>query len=157
MFSRYFSLNKLLKNLWSLQGSPYPSQEQNAADVVMHYALHELGFKPEDIIVYGWSIGGYTSTWMAMNYPQVSTYVLNIAIFLDYVHSDKHVFRFAYWFKQFAYHTRDIYFCIIDKNYLDKINTFWMFKRLTSINISMFLPGWAYKDLWKDEASPGFC
>lgn len=62
----------------------------------MHYALHELGFKPEDIIVYGWSIGGYTSTWMAMNYPQVSTYVLNIAIFLDYVHSDKHVFRFAY-------------------------------------------------------------
>ncbi|XP_069979617.1 phosphatidylserine lipase ABHD16A isoform X2 [Penaeus vannamei] len=58
-------------------GSPYPSQEQNAADVVMHYALHELGFKPEDIIVYGWSIGGYTSTWMAMNYPQLGGLVLD--------------------------------------------------------------------------------
>ena len=55
-----------------MQGLPFPSQEQNAIDAVMQYAIHNLGFQPENIIVYAWSIGGYAGTWAAMNYPNVS-------------------------------------------------------------------------------------
>ncbi|KAG7173269.1 phosphatidylserine lipase ABHD16A-like [Homarus americanus] len=58
-------------------GSPYPSQEQNAVDAVIQFAIHGLGFREEDIIIYGWSIGGYSSTWAAMNYPQIRGLVLD--------------------------------------------------------------------------------
>ncbi|KAK7080616.1 Protein abhd16a [Halocaridina rubra] len=58
-------------------GAPYPDQEQNAVDAVMQFAIHGLGFREEDILVYGWSIGGYTSTWAAMNYPQISGLILD--------------------------------------------------------------------------------
>lgn len=53
------------------QGKPYPNQEQNAIDVVMQFAINKLGFKVENIVLFGWSIGGYTATWAAMNYPGV--------------------------------------------------------------------------------------
>lgn len=52
-------------------GTPYPSQEQNAIDLVMQFAIHRLGFSPENIILFGWSIGGYTASWAAMNYPDI--------------------------------------------------------------------------------------
>lgn len=42
------------------QGLPFPSQEANAIDVVVRYAVTELGFPFEDIILYAWSIGKYT-------------------------------------------------------------------------------------------------
>lgn len=58
-------------------GTPTPEQEANAADAVMQFAIHELGFLPEQIIVYGWSIGGYTATWLAMNYPEIKGLVLD--------------------------------------------------------------------------------
>ncbi|KAK8723411.1 hypothetical protein OTU49_011697 [Cherax quadricarinatus] len=61
----------------SSTGTPYPSQEQNAVDAVMQFAIHGLGFREEDIIIYGWSIGGYTSTWAAMNYPQIRGLILD--------------------------------------------------------------------------------
>ncbi|CAH0577810.1 unnamed protein product [Chrysodeixis includens] len=50
-------------------GLPYPSQEHNAIDVVMQFAINELGFLPDDIVMFGWSIGGYTASWAAVNYP----------------------------------------------------------------------------------------
>ena len=53
-------------------GTPYPEQETMAADAVMQFAIHKLGFKVEDIIVMGWSIGGFPSSWLAMNYPEIS-------------------------------------------------------------------------------------
>lgn len=59
-----------------LQGRPYPEQEQNAIDIIMQFAIHRLKFKPENIILFGWSIGGYTSTWAAMNYPEVRGLVI---------------------------------------------------------------------------------
>ena len=52
-------------------GTPYPSQETNAADAVMQFAINKLGYKVENIVLLGWSIGGYSSTWLAMNYPDV--------------------------------------------------------------------------------------
>jgi len=58
-------------------GTPYPEQETMAADAVMQFAIHKLGFKVEDIIVTGWSIGGFSSTWLAMNYPEISGLILD--------------------------------------------------------------------------------
>ena len=55
------------------QGKPFPPQDQCAMDSVMQYAIHELNFEPQDIVIYAWSIGGYSGTWAAMNYPEVST------------------------------------------------------------------------------------
>jgi len=58
-------------------GRPFPSQETMAADAVMQFAIHKLGFKVENIIVTGWSIGGYTSTWLAMHYPEIAGLLLD--------------------------------------------------------------------------------
>lgn len=58
-------------------GRPYPDQETDAVDAVMQFAIVKLGFKPEQIIVYGWSIGGFTSSWVAMNYPDIQGLVLD--------------------------------------------------------------------------------
>lgn len=43
-----------------LQGVPFPQNEANAMDVVVQFAIHRLGFQPQDIILYAWSIGGFT-------------------------------------------------------------------------------------------------
>ncbi|XP_073956136.1 phosphatidylserine lipase ABHD16A [Choristoneura fumiferana] len=58
-------------------GLPYPEQEHNAIDAVMRYAINELGFEPQQIVMYGWSIGGYVATWAAVNYPEVKALVLD--------------------------------------------------------------------------------
>ncbi|CAK1588497.1 unnamed protein product [Parnassius mnemosyne] len=58
-------------------GTPFPSQEHSAIDVVMQYAINELGFEVKDIVLFGWSIGGYTATWAAVNYPEVMALVLD--------------------------------------------------------------------------------
>ncbi|KAJ2954001.1 hypothetical protein O0L34_g2214 [Tuta absoluta] len=50
-------------------GTPFPEAEQNAVDAVMQYAINQLGFQPESIVMFGWSIGGYTSAWAAATYP----------------------------------------------------------------------------------------
>lgn len=34
-------------------------------DVVIQFAIHKLGFQLSDIIVYAWSIGGFTGTFQA--------------------------------------------------------------------------------------------
>ena len=43
--------------LFYMQGLPFPSQEFNAVDVIVRYAVSELGFAFQDIIMYAWSIG----------------------------------------------------------------------------------------------------
>jgi hypothetical protein len=65
-------------------GSPFPKQEQNAADAVIQFAIESLGFAPENIILYGWSIGAYTTLWLATNYKNVKSVVLD-ATFDDLV------------------------------------------------------------------------
>ena len=40
-----------------IQGAPFPDQEFNAVDVVVRYAITELGFTFQDIIIFAWSIG----------------------------------------------------------------------------------------------------
>lgn len=56
---------------YSFQGLPYPQQDQNAIDAVMQFAIHKLGFRPEEILLFGWSIGGYSSLVAATQYPDV--------------------------------------------------------------------------------------
>ncbi|XP_050499115.1 phosphatidylserine lipase ABHD16A isoform X1 [Diabrotica virgifera virgifera] len=58
-------------------GKPYPSQEQNAIHAVMQFAEQKLNFKREDIILFGWSIGGYAAAWAGVNYPEVKGMVLD--------------------------------------------------------------------------------
>jgi hypothetical protein len=58
-------------------GLPFPSQEGNAIDVVVRYAVTELNFELEDIILYAWSIGGFTASWAAMSYPKIGAVVLD--------------------------------------------------------------------------------
>lgn len=54
----------------SLQGVPFPQNEANAMDVVLQFAIHRLGFQPQDIVIYAWSIGGFTGTCLpAHPYP----------------------------------------------------------------------------------------
>ncbi|XP_009449119.3 phosphatidylserine lipase ABHD16A isoform X1 [Pan troglodytes] len=58
-------------------GVPFPQNEANAMDVVVQFAIRRLGFQPQDIIIYAWSIGGFTATWAAMSYPDVSAMILD--------------------------------------------------------------------------------
>lgn len=46
--------------LFLSQGVPFPQNEANAMDVVIQFAVHKLGFQLSDIVVYAWSIGGFT-------------------------------------------------------------------------------------------------
>lgn len=58
-------------------GEPYPDQDQNAADAVIQFAMQKLGFLPENIILFGWSIGGYSSLWLATQYPNIKGVILD--------------------------------------------------------------------------------
>ncbi|XP_061298298.1 phosphatidylserine lipase ABHD16A [Pezoporus flaviventris] len=58
-------------------GVPLPQSEANAMDVVVRFALQELRFPPRSIVIYAWSIGGFTATWAAMSYPELGALVLD--------------------------------------------------------------------------------
>lgn len=58
-------------------GEPYPVQEKNAADSVMQFAIESLGFQPENIILFGWSIGAYNSLWLASQYQSIKGVILD--------------------------------------------------------------------------------
>ncbi|VDN36505.1 unnamed protein product, partial [Gongylonema pulchrum] len=48
-----------------------------AVDAVMQYAIHELGFSENQIVIYAWSIGGFPATWAAANYPYIKALILD--------------------------------------------------------------------------------
>ena len=37
----------------------------------MQFAISKLGFQPHDIVLYAWSIGGYSASWAAMTFPDL--------------------------------------------------------------------------------------
>ena len=49
--------------------------------MVLKYAITKLGFKEEEIILFAWSIGGYTATYAAMMYPNVRAVVSYVILF----------------------------------------------------------------------------
>lgn len=58
-------------------GSPYPDQDVAAVDVVVKFAMDKLQFAPSQIIMYGWSIGGFTATWAGMRHPNIHGLVID--------------------------------------------------------------------------------
>ncbi|CAH8456866.1 unnamed protein product [Dicrocoelium dendriticum] len=56
---------------------PFPNKEQNAVETVLMFALHRLRFPSKDVYLFGWSIGGYTASWIAMNYPEIGGVILD--------------------------------------------------------------------------------
>ena len=68
----------------SFKGTPFPPQETNAVDTVMQFAILELGFTPNQIILHGWSIGGFSASWVAMNYPDIKAVVSENWLKVDY-------------------------------------------------------------------------
>ncbi len=56
---------------------PYPDQLTAASDAVMQYAF-SLNFKPENIILFSWSIGGFAVSWLANQYPNIKGVVSEI-------------------------------------------------------------------------------
>ncbi|CAH8641102.1 unnamed protein product [Heterobilharzia americana] len=58
-------------------GLPFPEKEQNAVEACFLFAVHRLNFQPEQIYLFGWSIGGYTASWIAMNFPDIAGLILD--------------------------------------------------------------------------------
>lgn len=58
-------------------GAPYPDQEVAAVDVVVKFAMDRLQFAPKQIIMYGWSIGGFTAAWAGMRHPDIHGLVID--------------------------------------------------------------------------------
>lgn len=58
-------------------GTPFPDEEQSAIDTVMQFAIKQLKFPVENIVVFAWSIGGYTASYAAMIYPRIKGVVLD--------------------------------------------------------------------------------
>ncbi|XP_071443915.1 phosphatidylserine lipase ABHD16A [Hetaerina americana] len=58
-------------------GVPFPDQETKGIDVVLQFAMNDLHFRPENIVIFGWSIGGYCASWAAMNYPEIKGVILD--------------------------------------------------------------------------------
>ena len=48
----------------------------------MHYAIEELHFSVNNIIIFAWSIGGYSACWTAVHYQDIHGLILD-AIFDD--------------------------------------------------------------------------
>ncbi|CAF1015480.1 unnamed protein product [Rotaria sordida] len=66
------------------ESSGYPGtlSEINSIDAVMRYAIEELHFLVDDIVIFAWSIGGYSACWTAVNYQDIRGLVLD-AVFDD--------------------------------------------------------------------------
>ena len=58
-------------------GLPYPQNDINAMDVVIKFAVERLGFSLDQIILFGWSIGGFPASWAAMEYPDIKGIILD--------------------------------------------------------------------------------
>lgn len=58
-------------------GEPYPDQDIAAIDTVMRFATCRLKFDRKNILIYGWSIGGYPASWAAMRYPDIQGVVID--------------------------------------------------------------------------------
>lgn len=65
------------RHLSHQQGKPYPEQDRHAVDAVISYAINELNFPVQDIVLFGWSIGGYSTIYGAARFPGVKGVILD--------------------------------------------------------------------------------
>jgi len=71
-----------------------PSQEQHAVDAVMQYAVNQLGFAADAVVLFAWSIGGYAASYAAACYPHVRHVVscyklLNCLNFMNFMETGR--------------------------------------------------------------------
>lgn len=59
------------------QGYSGVISEINAIDAVMHYALKKLRFPLNQIVIFAWSIGGYSACWTAVHYQNIRGLILD--------------------------------------------------------------------------------
>eukprot|EP00116_Pleurobrachia_bachei_P003608 sb/3463870/ len=58
-------------------GIPFDTAEMNSIEAVYEYATTELGFSDHNIIVYGWSIGGFPTAYIAHAHPNISSAIVD--------------------------------------------------------------------------------
>ena len=58
-------------------GMPYPHLDQEAVTAVVQYAVEELKYPLESIMLYGWSIGGYSASYAAASFPKIKGLILD--------------------------------------------------------------------------------
>uniref|UniRef100_A0A915MZJ3 AB hydrolase-1 domain-containing protein n=1 Tax=Meloidogyne javanica TaxID=6303 RepID=A0A915MZJ3_MELJA len=58
-------------------GIPKPKAVLLAMQAVMKFAINDLEFEPEQIVLFGWSIGGFPATWAAANHPNIRGLILD--------------------------------------------------------------------------------
>ncbi|KAL3090169.1 hypothetical protein niasHS_006621 [Heterodera schachtii] len=73
----YSALGWNLPGFAESTGTPLPHTILNSMEAVMQFAVNHLGFQPQQIVLFGWSIGGFAATWAAANYPQIKALILD--------------------------------------------------------------------------------
>ena len=58
-------------------GKPTDWHDANAAEAVYKYAIDVLEFSPSKIILYGWSIGGFPTCYLANSHPNVGGVIID--------------------------------------------------------------------------------
>lgn len=58
-------------------GTPFAEADAQAIEAVYQYAVEKLGFAPKDIIIYGWSIGGFASSYIASAHPDIGSLIID--------------------------------------------------------------------------------
>ena len=71
-------------------GCPYPQNDGSAIVAVIEYAINQLGFDESDIVLYGWSIGGFSVVYGATHYSNLKGLYLD-ATFDDVMPLAEHV------------------------------------------------------------------
>lgn len=72
----------------------------------MQFAIHMLGFQPENILLFGWSIGAYSSLVAATQYPDVKGVVRTS----DPSPKDANIFTFSPLLLRFVFKVLDATF-----------------------------------------------
>ena len=88
--SRYSTLGWNHPGFGDSTGCPYPKRDGSAIVAVIEYAINELGFKENEIILYGWSIGGYSVVYGASVFTNLRGVYLD-ATFDDVMPLAEHV------------------------------------------------------------------
>ncbi|XKL69593.1 hypothetical protein PGB90_007362 [Kerria lacca] len=58
-------------------GTPYINAEKCAIETVLQFAFQRLNFIPENVLLFGWSIGGFASSYAATLYPDIKAVILD--------------------------------------------------------------------------------
>ena len=69
---------------------PYPVNDAAAITAVIEYAIKELGYAESEIVLYGWSIGGFSVSYGASKFPNLKGIYLD-ATFDDIMPLAEHV------------------------------------------------------------------